>query len=84
MAWTSGNPFFTEEVVQTLVEVDHLEGTSGAYRLTTAVDELDVPASPLGEWDLDLEFLDHEGMRGVERIEVEDQLGSRLDPDHLR
>ncbi len=44
-ARTAGNPFFTEEVVQSLIESGHLEGARGAYRLTTAVDRLEVPAT---------------------------------------
>jgi class 3 adenylate cyclase/tetratricopeptide (TPR) repeat protein len=42
---TKGNPFFIEEVVQSLVESGHLAGTRGAYRLTSAVEALEVPAS---------------------------------------
>jgi adenylate cyclase len=42
---TGGNPFFTEEVVQTLIEAGHLEGAKGAYRLVTPVEELAVPAT---------------------------------------
>src|SRR5262245_37021138 len=30
---TGGNPFFTEEVVQSLIESAALEGTRGSYRL---------------------------------------------------
>jgi len=44
-ARTGGNPFFTEEVVQTLIESGHLEGTRGAYRLVTPVERLEVPPS---------------------------------------
>jgi len=44
-ARTKGNPFFIEEVVQTLVESGHLTGARGAYRLTTPVDALQVPAT---------------------------------------
>jgi class 3 adenylate cyclase/tetratricopeptide (TPR) repeat protein len=43
-ARTAGNPFFTEEVVQSLVEGGHLEGTKGSYRLVTPVERLEVPA----------------------------------------
>jgi class 3 adenylate cyclase len=42
---TKGNPFFIEEIVQSLVEGGQLEGARGAYRLTTALDALGVPAS---------------------------------------
>jgi class 3 adenylate cyclase len=45
MRWTSGNPFYTEEVIQALVEAGHLEGRSGAYRLVTGVGQLEVPAN---------------------------------------
>jgi adenylate cyclase len=44
-ARTGGNPFFTEEVAQTLIESGHLEGTRGAYRLVTPVERLQVPAT---------------------------------------
>jgi len=44
-ARTGGNPFFTEEVVQTLIESGHLEGTRGAYKLVTPVERLEVPAT---------------------------------------
>ncbi len=40
---TAGNPFFIEEVVQTLIESAHLTGARGAYKLTTPVDALEVP-----------------------------------------
>lgn len=44
-AHTKGNPFFIEEVVQSLVEGGQLAGERGAYRLGTPVDALGVPAS---------------------------------------
>jgi adenylate cyclase len=44
-ARTGGNPFFTEEVAQTLIESGHLEGARGAYRLVTPVERLQVPAT---------------------------------------
>jgi adenylate cyclase len=44
-ARTGGNPFFTEEVAQTLIESGHLEGTRGAYRLVTPIEKLQVPAT---------------------------------------
>ncbi len=42
---TSGNPFFTEEIVQSLIESGHLQGTKGAFRLVTAVKKLEVPST---------------------------------------
>ena len=44
-ARTAGNPFFTEEVVQNLIESGKLQGSKGAYRLMTPVDKLEVPTS---------------------------------------
>ncbi len=43
-ARTAGNPFFTEEVVRSLVESGQLEGTKGNYRLLTPVERLRVPS----------------------------------------
>jgi class 3 adenylate cyclase/tetratricopeptide (TPR) repeat protein len=40
---TTGNPFFIEEVVRTLVESGSLEGRRGAYRLVRPVDDATVP-----------------------------------------
>jgi class 3 adenylate cyclase/tetratricopeptide (TPR) repeat protein len=42
---TSGNPFFIEEVIQSLLEAGNLEGDRGALRLAHEVDETAVPAS---------------------------------------
>jgi len=47
-ARTAGNPFFTEEVVQSLIESGKLQGSRGAYRLVTPVDRLAVPSSVHG------------------------------------
>src|SRR5439155_17804028 len=44
-ARTAGNPFFIEEVVQSLVEAGSLEGERGAYRLVRPVEDAAVPAS---------------------------------------
>jgi class 3 adenylate cyclase/tetratricopeptide (TPR) repeat protein len=42
-ARTAGNPFFTEEVVQSLVESGRLEGSKGGYRLVTPVEDIEIP-----------------------------------------
>jgi class 3 adenylate cyclase/tetratricopeptide (TPR) repeat protein len=42
---TGGNPFFMEEVVQSLVERGNLEGTAGAFELVRPVDQTEVPAT---------------------------------------
>jgi len=42
---TGGNPFFAEEVVQTLIESGNLQGVRGAYRLVTPIEQLEVPAT---------------------------------------
>ena len=40
---TEGNPFFLEESVRTLVETKVLVGERGAYRLATAIADIEVP-----------------------------------------
>jgi adenylate cyclase len=42
---TAGNPFFTEEVVQNLIETGKLQGSKGAYKLVTPVSKVEVPSS---------------------------------------
>jgi class 3 adenylate cyclase len=42
---TGGNPFFIEEVVQSLHESGSLVGTRGAHRLATPVEQLAIPAT---------------------------------------
>jgi class 3 adenylate cyclase/tetratricopeptide (TPR) repeat protein len=44
-ARTAGNPFFAEEIVQSLVESGQLDGMPGSYRLATAVATLAIPPS---------------------------------------
>lgn len=41
----AGNPFFAEELVQSLAEAGYLEGRRGAYRLGRTVDHTALPAS---------------------------------------
>jgi adenylate cyclase len=45
---TEGNPYFTEEIVRSLVDSGTLQGTRGAYRLTSPVETLQVPHSVQG------------------------------------
>jgi class 3 adenylate cyclase/tetratricopeptide (TPR) repeat protein len=42
---TAGNPFFAEEVLQSLIESGRLVGGRGNYRLVGAIDDLQVPGS---------------------------------------
>jgi class 3 adenylate cyclase/tetratricopeptide (TPR) repeat protein len=42
---TRGNPFFAEEVIQSLVESGVVEGGRGRYRLAKAVAEIEIPAA---------------------------------------
>jgi len=44
-ARTGGNPFFVEEIVQSLVENGRLEGERGAYRLMGSIGDLEIPPS---------------------------------------
>jgi adenylate cyclase len=40
---TGGNPFFTEEVIQALIESGNLAGARGAFKLVTSVDAIQIP-----------------------------------------
>jgi class 3 adenylate cyclase len=42
---TSGNPFFLEEVVRSLIEDGALEPVAGGYRLARSLDDIGVPAT---------------------------------------
>jgi len=42
---TGGNPFFIEEVVQSLLEAGRLTGANGAYRLAGSVEQIEIPAT---------------------------------------
>jgi adenylate cyclase len=44
-ARTGGNPFFTEEVVRSLVESAILEGGRGNYRLVSPLETIEIPAT---------------------------------------
>jgi len=44
-ARSGGNPFFTEEIVQGLIDSGQLEGERRNYRLATPIEHLDLPAS---------------------------------------
>jgi class 3 adenylate cyclase len=45
IAQSSGNPFFLEEIVRTLIETGGLVGERGAYQLAQALPSLQVPAT---------------------------------------
>src|SRR4029077_17087741 len=42
---TGGNPFFIEEIVQSLIETGVVAGTRGVYRLVTPAEEVGLPAT---------------------------------------
>jgi adenylate cyclase len=44
-ARSAGNPFFTEEIVRSLVDAGSLEGSRGSYRLVAPIEALEVPGS---------------------------------------
>ena len=43
--WTTGNPFYTEELITALVEAGDLVGRPGAYRLMTGLERLTMPTN---------------------------------------
>src|SRR5207247_4919333 len=42
---TGGNPFFIEEVVQSLAQAGSLEGAKGHYRLVRPIETIDIPTT---------------------------------------
>ncbi len=78
----AGNPFFVEEIVQSLAESGALEGTRGAYQLARPVDTIEVPSTVkavlearidrLGQWVLELVL----GVR-VQRDLIDEVCGSQ-------
>ena len=44
-ARTGGNPFFTEEVIQSLIESGALQGIRGSYQLVKPIERLQVPTT---------------------------------------
>jgi class 3 adenylate cyclase/tetratricopeptide (TPR) repeat protein len=45
---TGGNPFFVEEIVQSLVEAGSLVGQRGAYRLAAPIERIEIPPTVHG------------------------------------
>ena len=43
--WTTGNPFYTEELINALIEAGDLIGDSGHYQLATPLERLEVPTN---------------------------------------
>ena len=43
--WTTGNPFYTEELINALVEAGDLIGRRGDYQLATPLERLEVPTN---------------------------------------
>src|SRR5215813_880523 len=68
---TNGNPFFIEEVVQSLVEGAHLAGRRGAYRLATPIEMLQVSASSSRP------VVAHRSAAGAREAGVPDRRGNR-------
>ncbi len=69
-AHTAGNPFFAEEVVQSLIESGQLEGSRGRYRLKGNVDELIVPPSVQAVLRARMDRLGDREKRGLQAASV--------------
>lgn len=78
---TRGNPFFVEEVLQSLVERGHLQGRRGAYRLTTSLTALQVPASVQAVVASRIDRLQEREKQVLQRAAV---IGNRFDEMLLR
>jgi class 3 adenylate cyclase/tetratricopeptide (TPR) repeat protein len=89
-AQTDGNPFFTEEVVQSLIEAGYLEGTQGNYVLASAIDTLEVPPNVQAVLQARIDRLDEDQKRLLQTAAVigkefdESLLGAIVDLDEAQ
>jgi class 3 adenylate cyclase/tetratricopeptide (TPR) repeat protein len=67
---TEGNPFFLEESVRTLAEMKALAGKTGAYRLTRALESLQIPATAQAILAARIDRLDPEDKRLLQAASV--------------
>ncbi|MFC6671889.1 adenylate/guanylate cyclase domain-containing protein [Marinobacterium aestuariivivens] len=70
MAQTEGNPFFLEEVVQTLVEEQVLLGEPGHYRLEQAPETLHIPTTVQGVLTSRIDRLDSDEKELLQTLAV--------------
>jgi len=78
---TGGNPFFVEEVVQSLVESGSLIGDRGAYRLAKAVRGLEIPATVQSVLAARIDRLPEREKRIIQRASV---IGKRFSEPVLK
>ena len=78
---TKGNPFFVEEVLQSLVERGHLQGERRHYRLTTPLTALHVPASVQAVLASRIDRLQERDKQVLQRAAV---IGNKFDEMLLR
>jgi len=78
---TGGNPFFTEEVVQTLAASGSLVGEHGAYRLTAPIDALALPVTVQA---LLASRIDRLGERAKHLLQAAAVIGKQFDAPLLR
>ena len=67
---TEGNPFFLEESIRTLVETKALTGDAGAYRLSKAPENLELPATTQAILAARIDRLDPEDKRVLQAASV--------------
>jgi class 3 adenylate cyclase/tetratricopeptide (TPR) repeat protein len=78
---TGGNPFFVEEVVQSLAESGSLEGPKGSYRLVNLVGELSVPQTVEAVIAARIDRLQERDKRGLQTAAV---IGRKFPESTLR
>ncbi len=78
---SGGNPFFAEEIVQTLIESGCLEGDRGAYRLTGPLAQVDVPRSVQALLDARIDRLPEREKRFLQAAAV---IGKQFEEPLLR
>ena len=69
-AHTAGNPFFAEEVVQSLVESGQLTGSRGGYTLQRGIEQMEVPPTVQALLAARIDRLDEQAKRVLQSASV--------------
>ena len=80
VARAAGNPFFAEEMVRDLAERGVMDGQPGAYKLRTAVEDVDVPANLQSAIGARIDRLPAQAKNALNAASV---IGLRFDADLL-
>lgn len=70
LAWTGGNPFYAEEVIQMLIGGGHLEGRRGRYKQVSPIEQIHVPDNVRAVIAARIDRLDDSAKRVLQQASV--------------